>query len=230
VHNSLAVLIIADDAAFPRDLVSRWQGERTVPGVTVLSTELFPGAASGNFDLAIVGPVRPERLTPVLRTLEAGTHPVICVLERARAHQAQVVKTDYPRLLVMQQHDTWLDSVLMLATECLRRVELTARLRRAERAGVAGSRAATLGRYMLENQHDFSNLLTSVLGNSELLLTDSEMLPELARDQVQTIHATALRMHQVMQRFSSLAIEMQMAEKQSQDETPKLSHMTATAN
>jgi signal transduction histidine kinase len=230
VHDSQAVLIIADDAAFPRDLVSRWQVERTVPGFTVMSTELFPGAASGNFDLAIVGPVRRERLTPMLRTLESGTHPVICVLESAHANQAQAVRAEHLRLLVMQQHETWLDSVLLLATECLRRVELAARLRRAERAGLAGSRAATLGRYMLENQHDFSNLLTSVLGNSELLLTDNQALPELARDQLETIHATALRMHQVMQRFSSLAIEMQMAEKQSQDETPKLSHMSATAN
>jgi signal transduction histidine kinase len=230
VYDSQAVLIIADDAAFPRDLVSRWQVERTVPGFTVLSTELFPGAASGNFDLAIVGPVRPGRLTPVLKVLDAGTHPVICVLESAHANQAQAVRTEHPRLLVMQQHDTWLDSVVLLATESLKRVELAVRLRRVERAGVVGSRAATLGRYMLENQHDFSNLLTSVLGNSELLLTGSELLPDLARDQLQTIHATALRMHQVMQRFSSLAIEMQMAEKQSQDETPKLSHMTATAN
>jgi signal transduction histidine kinase len=230
VHDSQAVLIIADDAAFPRDLVSRWQVERTVPGFTVMSTDLFPGAASGNFDLAVVGPVRPERLTPVLKILESGTHPVICVLESAHANQAQAVKTEYPRLLVMQQHDTWLDSVQLLAAECLKRVELAARLRRAERAGMAGSRNAKLGRYMLENQHDFSNLLTSVLGNSELLLTDSDVLPELARDQLQTIHATALRMHQVMQRFSSLAIEMQMAEKQSQDETPKLSHVPASAN
>jgi signal transduction histidine kinase len=230
VYDSQAVLIIADDAAFSRDLVSRWQVERTVPGFTVLSTELFPGAASGNFDLAIVGSVRTGRLAPVLKVLETGTHPVICVLESAHANQAQAVRTEHPRLLVMQQHETWLDSVMLLAVECLKRVELTARLRRAERAGIAGSRAAALGRYMLDNQHDFSNLLTSVLGNSELLLTGSHGLPELARDQLETIHATALRMHQVMQRFSSLAIEMQMAEKQSQDETPKLSHLTTAAS
>jgi hypothetical protein len=35
-------------------------------------------------------------------------------------------------------------------------------------------------------------------------------------------------MHEIMQRFSSIAVEMQVAEKQSHDETQNLSHMTAS--
>jgi hypothetical protein len=61
------------------------------------------------------------------------------------------------------------------------------------------------------------------LGNAELLLMDSEQLPEAARDQLQTIHEMALHMHQIMQRFSSA--EMRAAEKASQDETGKLSQV-----
>ncbi len=163
MHDSQAVLLIADDAAFSRDLVGRWQVERTVPGFTVVSTDLFSGSVSGNFDLAIIGPVRPGRLAPLLRLVDASTHPVLCILRSA------------------------------------------------------------------SDRHDFSNLLTSVLGNSELLLDETGDLPELARDQIQTIHATALQIHEIMQRFSSLAIEMQVAEKESQDETHRLSHFTASS-
>jgi signal transduction histidine kinase len=228
VQDSHAVLIVTDDAAFARDLVGRWQAERTVPGFTVMSTELFPGAASGSFDLAIVGPLRHGRLPTVLKATDAGAHPVICLLESAQ--QVQAAKAEHPRLLVLQQHETWLDSVPMLAAECLRRVDVAARLHHAEKVVLANSRTAVLGRYMLENRHDFSNLLTSVLGNAELLLDDSHVLPELARDQIRTIHATALHMHGIMQRFSSLATEMQIAEKESHDETPSLSGLRVAAS
>ena len=45
------------------------------------------------------------------------------------------------------------------------------------------------------------------------------MLSAEARDQVHTIHTMAMRMHEVMQRFSSLESEMQFAEKGSHSET-----------
>jgi signal transduction histidine kinase len=219
-------LIVADDAAFPRDLLARWQTERIIPAFTVMSTELFHGAALGDFDVAIIGPVRNGRLASILKSLDAGSHPVICVLETAI--QLHSVRTEYARLLLMQQHESWLDSLLLLASECLKRVDLTARVRKAEQAAAMHARNAALGRYMLDNRHGFNNLLTSVLGNSELLLTECSHLPEAARDQLDTIHRMALTMHEIMQRFSSIAIEMQVAEKSSQDETSKASHMTAS--
>jgi hypothetical protein len=52
----------------------------------------------------------------------------------------------------------------------------------------------------------------------------------MARDQLETIHTMALNIHEIMQRFSSIAIEMQVAEKQSQAETPKPSHLTASTS
>ena len=42
-------------------------------------------------------------------------------------------------------------------------------------------REAALGRYMLEVRHAFNNALTSVLGNSELLLLESGALSAQAR-------------------------------------------------
>jgi signal transduction histidine kinase len=224
-RNSHVVLIIADDAAFPRDVLARWQTERTVPAFTVMSTELFQGAPLGNFDLALIGPVRNGRLASILKSLEAGSHPVICVLETAaRIHS---IRTEYPRLLLMQQNESWLDALLLIAAECLKRVALTARVHKAEQTAAIQARNAALGRYMMDNRHGFNNLLTSVLGNSELLLAECQHLPEAARDQLDTIHRMALTMHEIMQRFSSIAIEMQVAEKQSQDETSSLSQLTA---
>ncbi len=223
MHGSHEVLIIADDADFARDLVGRWQLERTVPGLTVMSTELLDDAGEARFDLAIVGPVRQGRLPSVLKTVKIADTgvPVLCVLQAA---QVQAAKARHPRLLVMQWHEAWLDSLLLLATECLKRVDWTARARKAEQAATAHARCVALGRYMLENRHDFNNLLTSVLGNAELLLMDANALPGLARDQIETIHEMALHIHEIMQRFSSVATEMQMVEKQSQDETTSLSH------
>jgi signal transduction histidine kinase len=225
LHNSHVVLIIADDAAFPRDVLARWQTERTVPAFTVMSTELFQGAALGNFDLALIGPVRNGRLASILKSLDTASRPVICVLETAA--QIHSIRTEYPRLLLMQQHESWLDALLLIAAECLKRVALTVRVHKAEQAAAVQARNAALGRYMMDNRHGFNNLLTSVLGNSELLLAECQRLPEAARDQLDTIHRMALTMHEIMQRFSSIAIEMQVTEKQSQDETSMLSHVTA---
>src|SRR5258708_15431202 len=93
----LAVRLIADDGVFSRDLVCRWQVERTVPGYTVVSTDLFSGSVSGNFDLAIVGPVRAGRLSPLLKLVDSGVHPLLCILQSAS--ETQAVKAEHPRLL-----------------------------------------------------------------------------------------------------------------------------------
>lgn len=224
MNRSHTVLIIADDAAFTHGLVGRWQLERAAPGITSVDTDLINDAIAGNFDLAIIGPLRRGRLASVVKAFDFIDRavPVICVLEGAA--QVQAAKARYPRLLVMQQHEHWLDSVVLLAAECFKRADWSARARRSEQAAGANARFAALGRYMLENRHDFNNLLTSVLGNSELLLMDMTALPGLARDQIETIHEMALQMHEIMRRFSSVASEMQLAEKQSQNETRGLSH------
>ncbi|HEY3770242.1 MAG TPA: hypothetical protein VGN44_16335 [Candidatus Angelobacter sp.] len=220
------VVLIADDPAFARDLMARWQTERGLPGITVMSTDLLTGIAEGHFDLAIIGSVRNKRLAAVLKMVEAGDYPVICVLENAA--DVKATKSAHPRLHAMQAHEGWLDSFVLLAAECLKRVDLTERVRRAEKAALASSHGALLGRYMLESRHDLNNCLTSVMGNAELLLLDGDAFPDSVRDQLQTIHEMALNMHEIMQRFSSVAAEIRAAENSSQDETEKLSHAVST--
>ena len=226
MQNSHIVLIIADDASFPRDVLGRWQTERIMPAFTVMSTELFQGEVLGDFDVAIIGPVRAGRLASILNSMDTGSHPVVCVLQTAS--QLQSVRTEHPRPLLIQQYEGWLDTLVLVVSECLKRVDLLTRVRKAEQAAAVNARNAALGRYMLDNRHGFNNLLTTMLGNSELLLMEGHDLGDTARDQVETIHKMALHMHEIMQRFSSIAVEMQVAEKPSQDETEKLSHMTAS--
>lgn len=211
------VLIIADDAEFPRVVMTRWQAERTVPAFTLLTGELWNGAKASGFSLAVVGPLFKNRTATVLDKLEAAGAPAVFVSPDSKA--IRTVRANYPRVLALQQHDGWLDAVVLISSEILRRVEATARAQRAEHAAGARERDATLGRYMLEMRHSFNNALTSVLGNSELLLLEPGSLSAQARDQVDTIHTMALRLREVMQRFSSLENEMRFSEKESQGET-----------
>jgi signal transduction histidine kinase len=82
-------------------------------------------------------------------------------------------------------------------------------------------REASLGRYMLEVRHNLNNALTSVLGNSDLILLEAEQLPAPLRQQVETIRNMSMRMNEIMHRFSSLQKEMQLMEEQSMQKVAK---------
>jgi signal transduction histidine kinase len=73
---------------------------------------------------------------------------------------------------------------------------------------------------MLEMRPSVNNALTSVLGNADLLLLDAAGKSNgSTREQIQTIHNMALRLNEIMQRFSSLASEARLSETASQHET-----------
>jgi signal transduction histidine kinase len=115
--------------------------------------------------------------------------------------------------------EDWAQTLLLVAGESLRRAEALRVAKRAERASAQNARYATLGRYMMEMKHSVSNALTSVLGNAELLLFEPGQLSSESLEQIKTIHSMALRINEIMQRFSSLSSEMREAEKASQAET-----------
>jgi signal transduction histidine kinase len=214
--NEQTVLIISDHAQFSRDLVGRWQMERGVPVFTLMSSDVWMASNSASCDMAIVGGVHQQRLPAVLKELESLAVPTICVAEN---FELQLLRSEFARVLAIRQHDAWLDSVVLLGSEILRRVEATARAKRAESSANASISHATLGKYMLDTRHGFNNALTSVLGNAELLLLEPAELPERMREQIDTIHNMALRLHEMMQRFSSLESEMYFSERESQSET-----------
>lgn len=224
--NQDTVLIIADEAEFPRNVMGRWQAERKVPAFTLVGSESWKGARQASYDLALVGGIRNGRLAMVLDSLDSSSSPTIYV--PADDQSASAMRTSHPKLLILPQHDGWLDALILLSTEALRHAEAAARARRAEEAASQDRRHATLGRYMLEQRHSMNNALTSVLGNAELLLLEPGALNAEVREQVETMHSMALRMHEIMQRFSSLESELAFAEKESQRETKAQSQRAAT--
>src|SRR5437868_4482626 len=209
-HN---VLIVTDDAEFSRNVVARWQMERHVPSFTLMSSELLNGSFAGRFGLAIIGPVGGGRLQKVLNTASSSDAAVI-LLATDTESAARAAEND-AHLLVVRQNDGWVDGLVILGTESLRCHDVQQRAARAESANAESQREATLGRYMIEMRHSCNNALTSILGNSELLLMEPGAFSGEVREQIETIHSMSLRMHEILQRFSSIESEMQMADKES---------------
>ena len=211
------VVILTDETEFARLLTACWQAERQAPGVTVLTSDLWREQESPARDLVVVGPVREGRLTSVLRSLDPSTAVILCV--PADSKELSQLRTRYPRLVHVPLREDWAQTLLLVAGESLRRAEATRLARQAERTAAKNENHATLGRYMLDMKHSMNNALTSMLGNAELLLLEPGQLSTQSLAQIKTIHSMAMRIHEIMQRFSSLASEMQEAENASQGET-----------
>jgi len=111
--------------------------------------------------------------------------------------------------------EEWPALVVVLAQQVLYHQRIKANFERMQELNSELEREASLGRYMLEVRHNLNNALTSVLGNSDLILLDSDQLPASLRSQVETIRNMGMRMNEIMHRFSSLQKEMQLMEQQS---------------
>lgn len=223
VARSQTLLIISDQIGFARDIVARWQMEPQLPEFTVMSSDIWHLGCDSLFDLAIVGDLRRERAGDVLKMLDQWSTPSLYI--SALGESVHALRREFSRVISVPRHDAWIDTLVLLGGELLRRAEGTARLRRLEERSRADEVHAALGRYMLEMRHNFNNALTSVLGNSELLLLDTAGISESMREQLDTMHSMSLRLHEMMQRFSSLEAEMHCAEQYSAAErgAPQLS-------
>jgi signal transduction histidine kinase len=217
------VLIVSDDTEFARAVVARWQAERHVPEITVLTSDVWNRGVSTGSSLVILGPVRDGDAKPFLAALNSRSS-VAVVFVAAEEREALAVRADHPSVLAITRQDGWANTLVLLASEALRRIDAVSRAHRAEHAASECQGQALLGRYMQEMRPSISNALTSVLGNADLLLLDSGYVAAESREQLQTIHSMALRLHEIMQRFSSLSSELRIAEKESQGETPVASH------
>jgi len=217
--DSPTVLIISDEADFSRRVTARWQMERYVPAFTLLSGDLWPRFAVDSFDVAIVGDLRRELLSVVLEPLHSTGQPVLCVCHDAPT--AQLVRERWPHVSVLRRSEHWLETLVLTASEAVHRSRAEARARAAELASVTLERQAMLGRYMLEMRHNLNNALTSVLGNSDLLLLEPGSLSAQTRAQIETIRNMALRIHEIMQRFSSLEKEMNVVAQQAKTDSGK---------
>jgi len=211
------VLIISDEVDFSRRVTARWQMERHVPTFTLLSGELWPRFAVDVFDVAIVGELRRDLLSVVLEPLHSTGQPVFCVGQDIAT--AQLIRERWPRISILRPSEHWLETLVLAASEAVHRSKAETRARAAELSCATLQRHATLGRYMLEMRHNLNNALTSVLGNSDLLLLEPGSLSAQTRAQMETIRNMTLRIHEIMQRFSSLEKEMNVVALQAEQDS-----------
>jgi signal transduction histidine kinase len=213
-----SVLVISDDPEFARAIGASWQSGPGAPEITLATSDIWHPSVAEGYAAIIVGPVRDVRLTNILSVLDRSSGlAAICVVNDEKARAA--LQPVHPHLLFVTQQQGWTSTLAAVFGEALRWVDAVRRAQRAERLALENQNYATLGRYMLEMRSSVNNALTSVLGNADLLLLDPGQMGSDAREQIQTIHAMTLRLSEIMQRFSSLASEVKLTEKESQSET-----------
>jgi signal transduction histidine kinase len=216
-----SVLILTDDSEFARLLTACWQTERQLPGISVLTGDLCIKGEDLTADLLVVGPLKEGKLADVLRRIEPNTAVILCAPAEVQA--LALLRKRYPRLLHVPLREDWTQVVLLVAGESLRRTEAQRIAKQAEQHATQSANHAMLGRYMMDMKHSVNNALTSLLGNAELLLLEPGELSAQSLAQLKTIHTMALRINEIMQRFSSLASEMREPETASQAETDEVS-------
>ena len=215
------VLILTDDGEFARLLASCWRTDRRCPSITVLGSQLWQSQNSDTYDLVIMGPLGQESLSSILSRVGPGSASIVCAVSDSR--EIQQLRSRYPGLMHVPLREDWVQTLLLVAGESLRRIEA---VHKAEQANLRASQLepqATLGRYMLDMKHSVNNALTSILGNAELLLLEPGQLTAQSLQQIRTVHHMSLRLNEIMQRFSSLATEIRGAEIPSQPETEEVS-------
>ena len=201
------VLIISDSSDFASAITSRWQTEGNSPKFLTNSVPLGPGS----FDLAIIGTTDAS----VFDSLQGFAKPIIRVC-RTNGHSSQSSSVVH-----IPEIDGWPHLVITVARQILERRKIASELAQLSEARSQLEREASLGRYILEMRHSLNNALTSILGNSELLLMDDQSLPPSLRLQLETIRNMGMRMNEILQRFSSLQKEMQLVEQQSSNKAAK---------
>jgi len=203
--------MVTDEPEFGRQLTARWQTEPRVPALTQVSSDLWNPASAAGYHLVILGPLAPHRAASIVQSFGPAGVLSLCVVEneaeRARLEAARVSS------LVLPRQNDWATVVVLLAGEILRRTAAQQRAERAEYAIQSLERRAALGRYMLEMRPAFTDALTSALGNADLLLLESPGLSTEALERMRTLHRMTLRLNEMMQRFSSLASELHLIER-----------------
>jgi hypothetical protein len=214
--NQPGVLIVSDDPSFARAVTARWEQASLAPDVTLATSDVWATAIGERYDVVIVGPLHDEIAAALLEALaEQSVSSVIFVSDNDRLLSS--VAKFHPNVITISRKGEWLEVLRTASLEALGRTEAADVA--AQSASPDENRCAQLGRYMLNARPSWNNALTSVLGNADLLLLDPGSVPEAFREQIQAIQTMALRLHEIMQGFSSLDSELRASETTSHPET-----------
>ncbi|HEY7096370.1 MAG TPA: hypothetical protein VH437_06590 [Terriglobales bacterium] len=212
-----SILIVSDDAAFAQRVKACWQNEIYVPTFTLLGSDLCRDLDVDAFAIAVIGGVQHANLASIVIALSSAEKPVLLVNEPEA--DLERVQDGHPQVLTLVQREGWQGALFAIAREILKRQSAMARLRQAEEATAMLSRHAALGSYMLEMRHTMNNALTSILGNAELMLLEPRALPAGSRAQIETVRSMAVRIHEILARFSSIDKEFSALERPSEIES-----------
>lgn len=208
--NCSTVLVISDDAEFSRSIQQRWCSESFPPSLVAIAPDICAGIDSGNFNLAIVDGRGVNFRENVFVNLIATGKAVILV--HATSLERLAACTFRSQIIAIPSHENWPDLLVQFGSRLLSYSEMIDRASALERQNAALQLQAALGRYTAEMRHSLNNALTSVLGNAELLLLNPESLGPGVCLQVDTIRTMALRIHEFLQRFTSIEKEMTVGE------------------
>ena len=141
------------------------------------------------------------------------------LFHRRRKRCRRCCAAEYPHLLVVPRQDGWADTLILFRSEALRRVEASERAQRAERMALE-SQAMPLSAATCSKCARASTTRSPRFWAMPICCFSNRATRfERSREQIRTIHTMALRLNEIMQRFSSLAAEMRAGEKESQAET-----------
>jgi hypothetical protein len=212
------ILIVSDDSEFVRALVSRWRRETDSPAITAVSSSASRQASSSGYEIVVVGPLRE------CAELPAGpvVHPDSVVCAVGDLESLEVVRAVHGDWLLLPECPGWPNFLFSLTGEVLRRTAAETRAHEAEITNLSQKRFGILGKSLLEARPGMVNALTCLLGNADLILLSEEPLPDHCRENVRTIHTMALRLSEIVQRLSSIEIEMELSERKSHLETPEM--------
>jgi hypothetical protein len=205
------VLIVSDEPEFARTIVDRWCRELLAPALTVAGSGTWNSQGPQGYDLIIAGGLRGPASHSTLCSLNERAHAAVLYL--AETEDRSYLQNQRSHLLVLPRQGQWIDALMLVSAEILRRTEAVRRAQRAEQFAAKVQRYAALGRYMLQMRPPINDTLTSALGNADLLLAGDFPYSCESRQQIQTIQSMMLRLNEVMARFSSLDNEMRTFEK-----------------
>jgi len=217
------ILIVSDDAEFVRTLSARWRKEKNSPSITAVSTNVSGQANPSGYALVVVGPLRDGATLPPAPSVHLDSP--VCVVGDVEC--LAPIHAKHADWLLLPEYPGWIEALLSVAGEVLRRATAEKRARDAERSMCALQRFSVLGKSLLEARPGMVNALTSLLGNADLILLSGEPLPSECREQVRTIRTMALRLNEVVQRLSSLENEMELNERKSHVETSEIAMVEA---
>ena len=200
------VLIVSADPEFAAKAMAGWKSQPTA-FITLGDSPVSDGVLAA-CDLAICGPAPCDSLVAILRSLHSAGRPAICLAPDPVA--ALTLRQAHPHVLLLPEFEGWFENMMAVGSELSRGIEAAARARSAETALEQAELHAALGRFMLDMRHSLNNALTSILGNAELLLLEPEKLSSEVRDQVAIVHEMALRIHDIILRFSALEQETRL--------------------